>query len=339
MKPIFRLIFLFIAFTLCLSLVQNKVSASDVPQGMDPPQQTDALMDSITTVESAFGIHLAFDDMDRTPYNLNLKMVDYTDDLMRYQFESISGQLVEIMPIDDQKMIYNFNPLYSEDELQKMAIDFILWINPEIDFDSLNPSVGNKDQMTYFFRWEDDSLLPFIQVGFSAGGEFLNYTNSLGLKPKISLENSINSLIGIYANGGMYATTSGAYNTVDNAGYCSTQGSWCTPKNFYYATTVDIDNQTYTAHTRWMPYIYHQISEISVFVPSTHGTTQEARYRVNDESLPNNFYINQLIYYDTWVKLTSQTYYDLNYILTDNAVDASGTEISWDEIMLYNPYN
>ena len=67
-----------------------------------------------------------------------------------------------------------------------MARAFVAKNAPEVKLDNLTANFGDKEGVNYFFRWEDitrenEDMHPFIQVGFSRGGDLLSYTDSLGL--------------------------------------------------------------------------------------------------------------------------------------------------------------
>ncbi len=72
------------------------------------------------------------------------------------------------------------------DELEQRAQDLVQLAAPDIDLGGLTP-VRNQKGDNFFFRWEDRTrpLLPdgrsypFIQVALSAGGELLNFYNTL----------------------------------------------------------------------------------------------------------------------------------------------------------------
>src|SRR3970040_2412475 len=93
--------------------------------------------------------------------------------------------MVKFSPADPANTNYSTESLYSQDELKAKARAFILTVAGNINLDSLLPSFGDKGGQNFFFRWENpsmklaDNTSPFIQVGLSAGGDFLNYVNTL----------------------------------------------------------------------------------------------------------------------------------------------------------------
>lgn len=79
----------------------------------------------------------------------------------------------------------NSELLFSVAELERMARQVIAH-NTRVELAKLSAAHGNKEEVNYFFRWEDHSrriegLYPFIQAGLSKSGVLVSYTNSLGL--------------------------------------------------------------------------------------------------------------------------------------------------------------
>ena len=99
---------------------------------------------------------------------------------------------------------YDMTPQYNQAQLEAMARKFIAEHAPEVDLTALTAHHGSKGKVeptvkngvhssgtlsdtNYFFRWEDTSGtaasdgrdMPFIQVGFTVGGTFLSYHNSV----------------------------------------------------------------------------------------------------------------------------------------------------------------
>lgn len=104
---------------------------------------------------------------------------------------------------DEPGKQYDVTPRYDQAQLEDMAVSFIKEHTPDVDLTKLTAQFGSKGAVepndkggknagtphdtNYFFRWEDHSAnltggpdeVPFIQVGFTVGGTFLSYTNSL----------------------------------------------------------------------------------------------------------------------------------------------------------------
>jgi hypothetical protein len=102
---------------------------------------------------------------------------------MRYTLDSTLHLVVGMSPIAKPQHVNGL----SVPELEKLARDMIALVSPEINLDTLTYRFGQKDELTFFFRWEDltKPLLddgrsyPFVQVGLNGKGELLNYVNTL----------------------------------------------------------------------------------------------------------------------------------------------------------------
>ncbi len=81
----------------------------------------------------------------------------------------------------EEPIQYNEAPEYSPEELEDMARAFIRKRAPEINLDELTPDHGNKDGTNYFFQWKRSSE-ERIHVGYTVGGDFLSYLDTLTTK-------------------------------------------------------------------------------------------------------------------------------------------------------------
>lgn len=147
-----------------------------------------------------------------------------------------------------------------------------------------------------------------------------------------------------YSNGGTqwaWEVLKASYTVQDNAGFCYTQGSWCQPKNFYYAPSPS-GNNTYngTYHRgKWtatssMRSLY---TRTSAYIPSTHATAivfYRKWYNGGASSVDNG--VNQAIWYNSWVQMSS-TLYDISRIVLPNTDEVGPDQIAWDEIWDYVP--
>jgi len=300
-----------------------------------PPEERDIAVKLIQSLEVDEPV--TYIDQDRSPYNPNAKLERYQAGKYIYAVDTATNQIVEITLLDDR--IYSTEPIYSKDELEKMAREFIYKIAGDTKLDNLSPQYGDKEGITFFFRWEDKSqkleggMAPFIQVGFSQGGDIVHYVNTLPFAKRTFVATTFNE---IYANGGSFwQWLTGSYNTQNNAGYCYIAG-WCSPKNFYYQNTCW---GCESAKGRWKPNPNSTV-KASAFVPSTHATTLMACYRsfYNGGSSLYERCINQSIYYNVWVSITATSLYNIRRIELPNLSDASGTrEVAWDEVWVYTP--
>lgn len=292
------------------------------------------------------------------PYNPKAELEHYQTSKYLYTVDIASSQVVEIFPADPANFSYNTEQLYSQAELEEKARDFILTVVGDINLESLQPAFGNKSGQNFFFRWEDpskklpDNTIPFIQVGFSVGGDFLNYINTLPVA-ETSLT-FFGEQIGVlpakvlaafneaYANGGSYwewvnGGGAGTYNTQENAGYCYTQGSWCWPKNYYYQWTNYYPIPYLRA--KWKPTVTSQYVNSYAWIPNSHATVNTQYLIVfNDGSSVNSNSVNQFDYYDAWAPLAGYNYiyHNIKEIHLNNA-GASNKEVAWDETWLYRP--
>lgn len=183
-------------------------------------------------------------------------------------------------------------------------------------------------------------MSPFIQVGYSITGEFLNLVNTLPFAKSIAETDSstfvpyIGPFNEIYANGGSrWSVTGPSVNTQNNAGYCFLYpADWCTPTNFYYKSGVS----SYPTSGMWLPNSNSNV-QASAFIPSTHATGAPLYYVYITGYNTQSWSINQNLYYNTWVKITQEgTVANINEIKMMNYV-GSQYEVAWDETWVYNP--
>jgi hypothetical protein len=168
-----------------------------------PPEERDIAVKLIQSLEVDEPV--TYIDQDRSPYNPNAKLERYQAGKYIYAVDTATNQIVEITLLDDR--IYSTEPIYSKDELEKMAREFIYKIAGDTKLDNLSPQYGDKEGITFFFRWEDKSqkleggMAPFIQVGFSQGGDIVHYVNTLPFAKRTFVATTFNE---IYANGGSF---------------------------------------------------------------------------------------------------------------------------------------
>lgn len=290
------------------------------------------------------------------PYNPAAELERYQTDRHVYTVEIDTSQVVEIIPVDSA---YRVEAIYSEAELQEKAQDFVRNVARSLDLDALRLSIGTKGGQTFFFRWEDasrvlpDDTVPFVQVGFSAAGDFLNYVNTLPVsKIKVGRLTAFNTALPadrqfaitafneIYANGStQYWRQSGSFLTTNNAGYCYTQGTWCTPKNFYWQYTYPSAGNPVNIG-RWRPNVTSQFVSVYAYIPSTNATAK-VKYRITWNNGAANAWsseINQNSWFNTWVTVNGGSYHSITEIYMSNGYDTRANyRVAWDEIWLYRP--
>ncbi|MEZ4731103.1 MAG: DPP IV N-terminal domain-containing protein [Caldilineaceae bacterium] len=107
-----------------------------------------------------------------------------------YEINANTNEIVDFGPRSlgpgETPLTYDLTPRYTPAELEAMARTLIATHSPTIDLTQLTPQHGNKEQTTFFFRWEDRAhrvewMHPFVQVGLTRGGDLVSYTNTLSL--------------------------------------------------------------------------------------------------------------------------------------------------------------
>jgi hypothetical protein len=126
----------------------------------------------------------------KSAYNSNVLEEVYTMGLDQYEIDSRNNTIIQFGPrprnIDEAPKQFDTTARFSKNELETMARQFITENAPEVKLNDLSPKFSDKEGINYFFRWEDDSRIveemhPFIQVGFSRGGDVVSYVNTIGL--------------------------------------------------------------------------------------------------------------------------------------------------------------
>ncbi|PIR57221.1 MAG: hypothetical protein COU72_02060 [Parcubacteria group bacterium CG10_big_fil_rev_8_21_14_0_10_41_35] len=101
-----------------------------------------------------------------------------------------TNEIVQFGPaplaIGEAAKVYNTEAKFAPEQLEVKAREFIAKNAPNADLSKLTASTGEKSGTNFFFRFTDESrkvdgTKPFVQVGFTVGGDLLSYTNTLGL--------------------------------------------------------------------------------------------------------------------------------------------------------------
>lgn len=146
-------------------------------------------VDKVRAFAKDSNVNVEYKNTSKASYNSNVSVEFYQAGEYRYEVNAKTNEIIQVdvppRAIGQEPKAYDFSSRYTEDELYEMAVQFITK-RTDVDLESLNLHRGNKEGMTYFFRWEDktrktEEMYPFVQVGFSRGGDFLNFTNSLEL--------------------------------------------------------------------------------------------------------------------------------------------------------------
>ncbi len=295
----------------------------------------------------------------RTPYYGNEAVVDiYLADSVLYSVDIVTQDVVGIEP---EVMSYQVDATYNEEQLRGMAETMITdFIGDKVKLDKLSYSLGQKIG-TYFFRWEDadkqldSGIYPFIQVGLSQNGDFLNFVNTLPFgknfaslqAPKVQMMPvQAPYLIGpfnqIYANGGSYWTpttwtwssgTGGYFGTAPIPAGCS--GTFCTK---YYYTTARSSAYVYG---KWTPNS-NTSTQASAYIPA-YNATATVQYVIQPRSGGTTIYtIVDQNAWTGWKRITPSTVANgISYVqLWDVGFNGTGTssyKVGWDELWVYNP--
>lgn len=315
----------------------------------------DQRIGAMQLVQSIDGGEVSYLDRDRIPYDMTADLERYSGKRYVYLVDIATGQIIQVALIDQND--YRLDPALSKIELGTKARAFAARIAGSMDLDGLVLSTGDKVGETFFFRWEDQTKTlpsgfhPFLQVGISRAGDLLNIVNTLPFS-KVNPDSNdaplssqgieaqpISTFSEVYANGGDYwswVITTRTYYTVSNAGYCYIAG-WCSPKNFYYTTTC---HGCTDRKGRWTPNYNPHNANAYAFIPSTHATHKQAAYKVyyNGGSRYQYGYVDQSIWYNTWVRVTTTLRYNITRIDLGNLSDSSTTrKVAWDETWVYTP--
>ena len=119
-------------------------------------------------------------------YSQTARIEVYHSARMEYMLDIASQQIIEMQPLPVGNPSYHTTPRLAPAELEQRARQIIASIGANLNLSTLTPDFGNKTD-TFFFRWEDrsrsmpDGEARFVQVGYSAAGDFLNYYNTLPL--------------------------------------------------------------------------------------------------------------------------------------------------------------
>jgi hypothetical protein len=268
-----------------------------------------------------------------TPYSASARVERYRTSSRTYSVDIQTNQIVEIYPLQTE---FDTAPHHSPAELEQMARVFVSQADGDLDLGALELKIGSKGGAYHFFRWtaagadRADRSTPFVQVGFSSGGDLLSYVNTLELP-----QQQASTFNEYYANGGLYWDwLLGSYIVQPDAGYCHIYG-WCNPKDFYYAPACLSGTTCDVARGRWVPNRSYAYTEVDAFIPSTHATAT-ACYVVHYNGGSSSFKtcINQNFYSNQFAVLTSGAY-DVQRIALNNVVQSGGGEIAWDEIHVF----
>jgi len=305
------------------SVVTNGQTESKMP---DPN-----FMDKVVGASQVAGSHLPY-------YGANAVVDTYSVDGMLYLVDASTQDVVTIEP---EVMAYSIKAVYTKTQLEDVARNIITQFLGVNALNNLSPSFGKKIG-TNFFRWEDatsqldDGSYPFIQIGLSQNGDFLNLVNTLPFGKQITSLSSLPALkfSAIYANGGAYWSKSGTMKVASGGWYkthsgCS--GTFCS--TFYYATTGSCSAGCITG--TWKP-IANLNTKAAVFIPSTHATVKATYMILTNNNVWNSRVIDQNVWFNAFVNITPTVVIGIRQVQLKN-LGTAGKEAAWDELWVYQP--
>jgi hypothetical protein len=119
-------------------------------------------------------------------YSQSARIEVYESSKMQYMVDIASQQIIEMQQLPVGNPSYHTTPRLAPAVLEQLARQFIQTAGANLNLSVLTPDFANKVN-TFFFRWEDrsrsqpDGGARFVQVAYSAAGDFLNYYNTLPL--------------------------------------------------------------------------------------------------------------------------------------------------------------
>jgi len=226
---------------------------------------------AVDAIREVAGVAPEYLSRARTAYDPTMELEEYRAGDYLYHVDIDTNSIVMVWPVD--QLSVELAGSYTDEDLKEIAIQHVERFAPSVHLGELMLTVGSKGDAV-FFRWEDehnrlfDGTAAFLQVGVSRAGTLLNFENRLpgektastGFRGVLAELWPIAPAYALganeyYANGGSYwawEIHNQSHSTQNNAGYCYIAG-WCSPKNFYYATSPS-GNNTYqgTNHRgRW----------------------------------------------------------------------------------------
>lgn len=174
-----------------------------------PESERQGAVAAIRTFAKNTTAEVVYQQTMKMPYGDGVAQVEiYNVGLDQYVVLPSSNKIVQVgerpTMVGEAGKQYDMTPRYNKAQLEAMAVAFIKEHAPEADLSKLTAQFGSKGAVesndkggaqnegtaqdtNYFFRWEDPSPnltggprdVAFIQVGFTIGGTFLSYTNTL----------------------------------------------------------------------------------------------------------------------------------------------------------------
>lgn len=155
-----------------------------------PESEHQAAITSIRSFAQKPDLPVEYKSIAKSSYNNEVLAEYYIVGQDYYELDTRTNQVIQFGPASlqpgEKPKQYDTTPRYTPEQLEAMARAFIAE-RTKVDLTQLTPNHGNKGDVNFFFRWEDrtrerqDGSYPFIQVGFTRGGDLLSYTNSLDM--------------------------------------------------------------------------------------------------------------------------------------------------------------
>ncbi len=157
-----------------------------------PQEQRQQAIAAIRNFANDPKLKVTYQDIGASSYNSALLSEIYITKYDQYEVDVRNNHIIQFgprpIPVSEglQDKEADTTDRYTKAELEVKAREFIAKNAPDVQLDTLSAHVGAKEDTHCFFRWEDttreiEGMHPFIQVGFSRGGDLLSYTNSLEL--------------------------------------------------------------------------------------------------------------------------------------------------------------
>src|ERR1044072_1057561 len=134
---------------------------------------------------------IEYNHTSKSPYNESVPVEIYRSGAAQFEISALNDEILQFGPrplTDEQESpaALDLTPRFRQADLLGQVRRFLGRRGGNLNLNALTTRVSDKDGLVYFFRWEDESrevagAHPFVQVGITAGGEVVSYTNTLGL--------------------------------------------------------------------------------------------------------------------------------------------------------------
>lgn len=158
---------------------------SEIRQAMDerPPEKREKAKENIQRLLDNAGIEgeIQYQSTASSPYDGHPAEY-YTIEKYQAIVDIATDRVLQLgpspLPMDETPIEYNTDPIYTSEELEQRARTLLTEQVPGLNLDELAPNHGEKLGTHFFYRWEENSE-ERIQMGFTTGGDFLSYSDTL----------------------------------------------------------------------------------------------------------------------------------------------------------------